>query len=136
MINYSTIPQVAFDEMNIIHHEEATLLNTLEELLTNAPNDSEIITTCLHKIIEHTNGHFGNEEKLMKEVAFPAFMMHRDEHTRVFNEMQRIVSVWISTKNNDILKEYFLGSFQEWLYTHIISMDTITAQFICMNKGY
>lgn len=135
MIDHLTIPQVVFDEMNRVHHEEAALLNTLEELLKCSPNDSESVATCLHEIIEHTRGHFGNEERLMKEVGFPALVMHEGEHIRVFNEMQRVVSQWLSTKNNELLHEYFLGSMQEWLYTHIMSMDTITAQFICMRKG-
>jgi hemerythrin len=135
MIDCNTIPQVAFDEMNRVHHEEATLLNTLEELLINTPDNSESIAACLHEMVEHTRGHFGNEERLMKEVGFPAFNMHEGEHIKVFNEMQRIISQWLSTKDNNILKEYFLGSFQEWLSAHILSMDTITAQFISMNKG-
>jgi hemerythrin len=135
MIDHSALPRVAFDEMNKVHHEEATLLNTLEELLKNSPNDYDSIAICLHEIIEHTRGHFGNEERLMREVGFPAFAMHEGEHIRVFNEMQRIVSQWLSTKNNDLLHDYFLGSMQEWLHTHIMTMDTITAQFICMQKG-
>lgn len=134
MIDYNAISQVSFDEMNIVHHEEATLLNTLEELLVNTPNDSETIAMCMHEIIEHTRGHFGNEERLMKEVGFPAFNMHESEHIRVFNEIQRVFSQWLHTKDNNILKEYFFGSFQEWLSAHITSMDTITAQFISMNK--
>jgi len=135
MINHSTIPQVAFDEMNNVHHEEATLLNTLEELLKSSPNDHEAIAICLHEIIEHTRGHFKNEERLMREVDFPAFTMHEGEHIRVFNEMQRVVSGWLSTKNNELLHEYFLGSMVDWLTTHIMTMDTVTAQFISMRKG-
>jgi hemerythrin len=135
MIDHSTIPRVAFDEMNNVHHEEATLLNTLEKLLENSPNDYDSIATCLHEIIEHTRRHFGNEERLMREVSFPALVMHESEHIRVFNEMQRVVSQWFGAKNNELLHEYFLGSMQEWLYTHITTMDTITAQFICMRKG-
>lgn len=135
MIDHSTLPQVAFDEMNKVHHEEATLLNTLEKILKSSPNDHDSIATCLHEIIEHTRRHFGNEEKLMREVGFPAFTMHESEHIRVYNEMQNVVSQWLNTKNNVLLHEYFLGSMQEWLYTHIMTMDTITAQFICINKG-
>ncbi len=71
----------------------------------------------------------------MKEVGFPAFTMHEGEHIRVFNEMQRIISNWQHTKDNDMLKEYFLGTLQEWLFMHIQTMDTITAQFISMHKN-
>ncbi|MDD5406704.1 MAG: hemerythrin family protein [Sulfurovaceae bacterium] len=135
MIDHSNLPQVAFDEMNSVHHEEATLLNTLEELLKNSPNDYDSIATCLHEIIDHTRRHFGNEERLMREVGFPAFAMHESEHIRVFNEVQRIASQWFGTKNNELLHDYFLGSMIDWLHTHIMTMDTITAQFICMSKG-
>lgn len=135
MINLSSIPQVDYAPMNQVHHEEATLLNNLEQTLLHAPKDFDKILLILNELVSHTRSHFDNEQQLMKEVGFPAYAMHEGEHIRVFNEMQRVISDWQSTKNNDILKEYFFGTLQEWLFIHISTMDTITARFICMNKG-
>lgn len=134
MIDLNLIPQVIYNQMNEVHTEEAILLNNLEWTLNNEPMDNDKILDILNEILGHTKWHFENEQLLMQEVKFPAFAMHEEEHIRVFNEMQRVISNWQSTKNNSILNEYFLGTLQEWLFMHIQTMDSITAQFISMHK--
>ncbi len=134
MIDLNLIPQVIYNQMNEVHTEEAILLNNLEWTLNNEPMDNDKILDILNEILGHTKWHFENEQLLMQEVKFPAFAMHEEEHIRVFNEMQRVISNWQSTKNNSILSEYFLGTLQEWLFMHIQTMDSITAQFISMHK--
>lgn len=134
MINLNSIPQVAYDQMNQVHDEEATLLNNLEQTLQDESDNHDKILSILNELLGHTRWHFDNEQILMKEVGFPAFAMHESEHIRVFNEMQRVISNWDNTKDNNILREYFLGTLQEWLFMHIQTMDTVTAQFIAINK--
>jgi hemerythrin len=121
--------------MNQVHKEEAELLNNLEQTLQDEPDNYDKILSILNELLGHTRWHFDNEQLLMKEVGFPAFVMHEGEHIRVFNEMQRVVSNWQSTKDNDALQKYFLGTLQEWLFMHIQTMDTVTAQFISMHKN-
>lgn len=134
MIDLNLIPQVIYNQMNEVHTEEVILLNNLEQTLNNEPMDNDKILDILNQILGHTKWHFENEQLLMQEVKFPAFTMHEGEHIRVFNEMQRVISNWQSTKNNSILSEYFLDTLQEWLFMHIQTMDSITAQFISMHK--
>jgi hemerythrin len=134
MIDFDLVPKVAYDEMNRVHAEEVALLNTLE-LQLNA-EDSVAIEVTLDRMLEHTRGHFSNEEKLMQEVQFPPYMIHKSEHTRALNEMQYIIMDWRSRKDNTILRNYFLETIPQWLTQHIASMDTMTAQFICMHKEY
>ena len=134
MINFTTMPKVAFEEMNRVHSEEVELLNTLELLLEGKENDEQI-ENILETLLEHTREHFSNEERLMEEVNFPAYMMHKSEHTRVLNETQLVILDWRTKRDNSIIKNYFLGTLTDWLPQHIASMDTITAQFICMHKG-
>lgn len=135
MIDFNTIPHVAYKQMNQVHKEEAELLNNLEQTLQDEPDNYDKILSILNELLGHTRWHFDNEQLLMKEVGFPAFVMHEGEHIRVFNEMQRVVSNWQSTKDNDALQKYFLGTLQEWLFMHIQTMDTVTAQFISMHKN-
>lgn len=134
MIDLNSIPQVAYEEMNMVHDEEATLLNNLEIAIENDGENVDKIAEILHELIEHTRGHFANEVRLMQEVGFPARHMHEGEHIKVFNEMQKVFSNWLSTQNNELLKEYFLGSMTQWLKMHIQTMDTMTAQFIATHK--
>lgn len=133
MIDFNLVPKVAYDEMNRVHGEEVELLNRLETQLD--AHDTEAIAQTLDDMLEHTREHFANEERLMLEVQFPPYMMHKNEHTRALNEMQNVIMDWRNRKDDGILWDYFLETIPQWLTQHIASMDTITAQFICMRKG-
>ena len=135
MIDKSTIPQVAYAMMNTVHDEEADLLNALESLLNQEYIDTQAVDNTLKALIAHTQVHFANEELLMQEISFPAFMMHQGEHLRVLGEMKHTIDKWQTEQDTALLEAYFLGSLQEWLMLHISTMDTMTAQFICAHKG-
>lgn len=133
MLNFDHIPKVAYDEMNRVHAEEIILLNTLETRLNT--DDIPGIEHTLHTLLKHTKEHFANEEKLMQEVGFPPYMMHKGEHDRVFSEMNDVIAQWQISHNPALLRNYFFEIIPQWLTQHISTMDTITAQFICMRKG-
>ncbi len=135
MIDFSLLPKVAYEEMNRVHGEEVELLNRLEHSLQNSPDDAGGINVILDELTEHTREHFSNEEKLMLEVGFPAYTMHKSEHDRIIKEMHSVMMQWRRKKEAALLREYFLQTLPVWLEQHIASMDTITAQFICMRKG-
>lgn len=135
MIDKESLPQVVYQEMNEVHEEEVDLLNSLEKHLKSTVLDISKVDDILHTLLDHTEAHFSNEERLMKEVSFPAMMMHQGEHLRVFNEMKMVVNQWEMTRDADVVREYFLGTLTEWLMQHINTMDTMTARFIAMYKG-
>ena len=135
MIAKENLPRVIYEQMNDVHEEEVELLNHLERILEENVLDIAKVDSVLEEMLVHTQEHFSNEEKLMKEVGFPAFIMHQGEHLRVLNEMKRVVSHWQMQRDTDVIRDYFLGTLIEWLMLHINTMDTITAQFIAMRKG-
>lgn len=133
MIVFSQLPKVAYDPMNDVHAEEVELLNTIESLLASEASE-ENIGSAVEALFDHTREHFANEERLMREVGFPPYMMHKNEHDRVLNEFQLTVMDWRTKKDNSILRNYFSTVIPPWLHQHISSMDTVTAQFISMVK--
>ncbi len=134
MIDFAQVPKVAFAEMNRIHAEEVALLNRLDEVFAEGSED-EVLEGVIEELLEHTKHHFANEERLMREVGFPPLMMHKSEHDRFLNEVGFVVMDWRTTKDRKALREYFGYTVPEWLNRHIATMDTVTAQFICMRKG-
>jgi hemerythrin len=134
MIDKVNLPRVVYEQMNEVHEEEVELLNRLEGLLEDKVLDTSKVDDLLNTLLEHTKGHFANEERLMQEVSFPAMMMHQGEHLNVLNEMKRVVNQWEMTKDPEVIRAYFLGTLTEWLMMHINTMDTVTAQFIAMHK--
>lgn len=135
MIDKESLPRVAYEVMNEVHEEEIELLQKIESALNEYPLNVIQVDEVLSELLVHTQEHFANEQRLMKEVNFPAMMMHESEHVRVLNEMKSVVNRWEQTRDPDLIKEYFLGTLIEWLMQHINTMDTITAQFIVMHKG-
>ncbi|QOP41480.1 bacteriohemerythrin [Sulfurimonas marina] len=133
MIDLTLIPKVAYDEMNAVHAEEVELLNNIENLLENSA-PPEQINVAVDLLLDHTREHFANEERLMQEINFPAFRMHKHEHDRVLTEFQYVILDWRNKKDNSILEEYLTSDIPAWLHQHISSMDTVTAQFIAMSK--
>lgn len=133
MIDFADVPKVVYDPMNDVHAEEVELLNSIESLLASEASQDEI-GAAVEALFDHTREHFANEERLMREVGFPPYMMHKSEHDRVLNEFQLTVMDWRSKKDNTILLTYFGTVIPPWLHQHISSMDTVTAQFIAMVK--
>jgi hemerythrin len=134
MIDFTNVPKVDYETMNTVHAEEVELLNTIETLLETHASQEQV-SVAVEALFDHTREHFANEERLMQEVGFPAFNMHKNEHDRVLSEFQYVLMDWRNKKDNSILKEYFTSVVPDWLHQHISSMDTVTAQFIVMSKG-
>lgn len=134
MIDFATIPKVAFDEMNGVHAEEVEQLNRIEAMLDAGAGEAEL-ADVLEALFDHTRAHFANEERLMKEVNFPAYQMHKSEHDRALNAFQLVMMEWRNRKDNDVLRDYICSEVPQWLHQHIASMDTATANFIAMVKG-
>ncbi len=135
MIEIANIPKVAFDEMNSVHAEEVEQLNHIEALLDAGASHAEL-SNALEALYEHTRAHFTNEERLMREVGFPPYEMHKSEHDRALNEFQLVMMDWRTKKDNDILRNYICSETPQWLHQHIATMDTVTANFISMVKGH
>jgi len=133
MIDTATLPMVAYGEMNDIHLEEVILLNELEKLID--AQDYEGTLTKLEALLTHTREHFERENKNMQKYSFPAYDMHKSEHDRVIRELDYNILEFRNRKNFEAIQAYICEETPAWLNQHIASMDTITAQFICMHEG-
>jgi hemerythrin len=128
MISDEQLPMVAMPSMNDTHLEEAILINRLSEAI--AERDSQIITTLMENLVEHTVNHFASEEKMMQEKRFPPYMMHKGEHDRALNEMQMQQKMWNQEQDYEVLKFYIEVTQVDWIMKHIRTMDTVTANFL------
>jgi len=134
MIDINTLPHLAFESMNQVHAQEVERLNNLYTLLDTAILDAECIDEALVEIVAHTREHFAGEEKLMKQVSFPTYNIHKAEHGRVLNEMQYVIMDWNNRKDYERLNEYFKEEIPAWLHQHVSSMDVPAAEFIALRS--
>ncbi|MBA4382588.1 MAG: hypothetical protein C0406_08500, partial [Sideroxydans sp.] len=72
-------PQVALDFMNHDHAEFVALRDILlGQLDAHAP--AEAVDASLDELLTHTQHHFAEEERLMREVNFPPSPVHKGDH--------------------------------------------------------
>jgi hemerythrin len=126
-------PQVVLDFMNRDHAEFVALRGKLLELL-EAQAPAEKVDTALDELHEHTRRHFAEEERMMKEVAFPPYPVHRSEHLTVLADMADHMEKWRTERDAAALREWLEKPVGEWLVNHINTMDLVTAGFIKMNQ--
>lgn len=132
-VDPDSVPRVAVESMNEVHLEEVEMLNALDDLLA-ASDGSEAshakIDASFDALVQHTRAHFASEEKLMVDKGFPAYPIHRQEHEAELLVIQRAVEAWQESRDAAGLRTWIEKDFVAWIANHIITMDTVTAQFV------
>jgi hemerythrin len=128
MIPQEQLPLVAMPSMNDTHLEELILINHLSDAL--AARDAQQVSELLGALVAHTVEHFGGEEVMMREKAFPPYPMHKGEHDRALAEMRAQLASWQNRKDFDSLAYYVNVTLAQWIMVHIQTMDTVTANFL------
>lgn len=132
LLDVSTIPRVALDFQNEDHQAEGRMLNDVADALERYRDGSEgqdAVLAQLEALVEHTREHFERENRLMREQGFPAFPVHRAEHTRVLAEMEREAFLFREQGDPGRLSRYVTSVVVSWFVNHIRTMDAVTAQF-------
>lgn len=131
MLDY---PQVALDFMNRDHAEFVGLRARLLELLASTPPDARV-DKLLAELLEHTRHHFAEEERMMQEVRFPPYAMHKGEHDNVLADMAAKVERWRQGHDAAALREWLERDVGDWFVNHVSTMDFVTAGFIKAQGG-
>ena len=66
----------------------------------------------------------------MVEGGFPPYPVHRAEHERQLERVATVHSAWTSTRDVALLREFVQRELPEWMTNHILTMDTVTAQYL------
>ena len=135
MNDHKALPLVSLESMNIVHREEMQLLSTLLKQL-DIPTDVTAITASFELLLTHMQEHFASEEKLMQEVQYPSFRMHKGDHDKVLNEARYVEMEWRNRKDAEALREYLEEELAAWLKQHIKAMDTPMADFVSQFEKY
>ncbi|TCK04029.1 bacteriohemerythrin [Phorcysia thermohydrogeniphila] len=129
LIPLEKLPLVAYSGMNDVHRRELEILNRLYEAISEG-RDTEEISALFDAFVEDIRQHFAYEEDLMRKTAFFAYHCHSEEHKRVLREIEEVKRRWEETKDVGVLKRYFEKVFKPWIKDHILTMDTVTAQWL------
>ena len=128
------MPRVAREDMNAVHAEEIELVNRIGALIEAAEQggDREALRAALDEWVAHTRAHFDNEHRIMEEVGFPAYAVHRAEHERVLGQLEEVVRRFREVDDLAILKQFVFEIWPDWFENHVNTMDYATAHFAHM----
>ncbi|HJV65735.1 MAG TPA: hemerythrin family protein [Geomonas sp.] len=74
--------------------------------------------------------HFGHEEKLMQEIAYPALQVHRQRHQEFASEVGRLKESLKKQGPTPALISSMTTFITNWLVDHISSMDRAIADYV------
>jgi hemerythrin-like metal-binding protein len=115
------------------HHK--TLFDLINKLYismssVNSQNTTSIVISELNR---YAQTHFKEEERIMRESAFPELSLHQEAHRLFVLEVTMLQNQnrsYYSDSSHDVLK--FL---KEWLINHILHMDRRYKPFIKNENG-
>ncbi len=86
------LPKLPIEKMNEVHSKELEILNNLYEALQkDKPNEE--IDKLVNALVEDAKNHFSFEEELMEKTRFFAYHIHREEHRKMLEEINRIKEI-------------------------------------------
>lgn len=137
MLNWEEFPKVESDFMNHDHKECIELIQGLlsqcDKHTENAVDDDALLDG-VQELKQHLVEHFQREEEAMQATQFPPYYVHKTEHDSVLQELDMVLKRWQADKNTETLKRYVERNMQNWLETHALTMDTVTAAHIAKNS--
>jgi hemerythrin len=111
--------QVNIAEIDAQHRRLVELLNELYDAM-RAGKGKEITGRVLGELIDYTKKHFAAEEKLLQDNAYPAFLAHLSEHTRLTSKVLEFQKEFNTGGTISVQLSMFL---KEWLINHIQGVD-------------
>ena len=87
----------------------------------NDGHGQEVLGSIFTELLEYTQYHFADEERLMKEADFPDFYKHKANH-------EKLIEVVTNLKKNfddkqEGVEERITDFLKMWLNGHILGMD-------------
>ena len=125
------IPQVMVPSMNATHAEELEVLEALAAALDG--DDDEALERAANAMVEHVEVHFSREEENMRACNFPPYPIHKGEHDRMRAIVREKCAGWNNPQGREALKRFVEEEFPQWLFEHVSTLDTVTAQFLHMH---
>jgi len=127
------IPRVDAPFMNRVHDEEVELLERLKQQLAAVRAgdlDLNALDPLVDELLTHMIEHFEREERLMQQIGFPPYPMHKSAHDELLEATRGVVDAWKKQPDAELLDSFFLQQLPQWLEQHIATMDFVTARFL------
>ncbi|NPB05853.1 MAG: hemerythrin family protein [Aquificae bacterium] len=134
LLEKDRLPLVVFSPMNEVHLRELEVLNDLYEAAKKG--NPERTAELLEAFLADVESHFSFEEGLMEKTRFFAYPVHKAEHDRIRDELNRLRKEWEERRDPSAVAEYLKTRFVPWLLEHLQTMDAVTAQYLLQFSSF
>ena len=128
---------VTGNEMIDAHHKE--LIDRINKLLDSCEqsNEKAVAVRTLDYLSEYTDFHFSAEEQLQREIDYPGFAKHKDQHDAFKQTIKELEEM---LEEEEGPSQAFVEKVQEnvikWFYTHIEGFDRSVAEYKNMRDSH
>jgi hemerythrin len=110
---------------SLIDKQHRELIQMTDELYTacrqgGGAEKASFIRT-IHGAVRYVKEHFSTEEKIMKQVNYPDYEVHKKEHEDFIAEV--LLQAKNYENNNPFVPAAFVKFLLEWIVTHIAGSD-------------
>ena len=128
---------VTGNEMIDSHHKE--LIDRINKLLESCEqsNEKAVAVRTLDYLSEYTDFHFSAEEQLQREIDYPGFAKHKEQHDAFKQTIKELEEM---LEEEEGPSQAFVEKIQEnvirWFYTHIEGFDRSVAEYKNMRDSH
>lgn len=128
---------VTGNEMIDAHHKE--LIDRINKLLDSCDqsNEKAVAVRTLDYLSEYTDFHFSAEEQLQREIDYPGFAKHKEQHDAFKQTIKELEEM---LEEEEGPSQAFVEKVQEnvikWFYTHIEGFDRSVAEYKNMRDSH
>jgi hemerythrin-like metal-binding protein len=117
---------VDIDAIDRLHKKLIELLNELNETLVGTESDL-LPEEAVSEVREHTALLFAEEERLMKEIGYPRYETHIQDHADFSNTLQQMAEEL--SEGHFLLRTKLMQGLKTWLEKHITEADQDYSNF-------
>ncbi len=129
MLEWSESLAVGEPVIDDTHREFVDLVNAL------AHTGAADVLRAVDAFLQHSEAHFGQESRWMKELGYSAAQCHDDEHATVLEVTREVRRRVASGDGGPELVQFLAAAVTEWFANHAASMDTVLALYM-KEHGY
>lgn len=130
-INWSDSLSVGVTLFDDDHKKLVALANKLHESITVGAQQT-VLAPILKELVNYTVFHFGHEEGMMLQYAYPEYQNHKKEHDALVAKVQDYYDQVMQGKTSISLS--LIGFLKDWLVNHIMGSDKQYNEFFA-KKG-
>lgn len=130
--------RIVFDEAlytgnELIDNEHKELIDRVNKLVESCENGKEKVTAVktLDFLMDYTDFHFSDEEKLQQEVGYDKLEQHKVQHEDFKKSVDELRQMLEEEEGpTDAFVEAVNKNISQWLVNHIQGWDKAVAEFI------